>query len=144
MAQNAFGDEQIAAITAVGFSLYQQGKLDDAATMFEGLTVMSPSNYAGFAGLGAVALAKEPPALDDAVTHLTQAAGLNPSDASVQANLGEALLRQGKLDEASKAFEKAMTLDPNRQDAGANRARAIINGLDVVAGELRKMAAASA
>jgi Flp pilus assembly protein TadD len=94
--------------------------------------------------MGAVALAKEPPALDDAVTHLTQAAKLDSTDASVQANLGEALLRQGKLDDASKAFEKAMKLDPNRQDAGANRARAIINGLDVVAGELRKMAAASA
>ncbi|MBI1754592.1 MAG: tetratricopeptide repeat protein [Acidobacteria bacterium] len=134
-------EDQIVSIAALGFNLYQQGRLGEAQTIFEGLTAIDPTNYAGYAGLGAVALAKEPPALDEAVTHLTKAAGINATDPTVQANLGEALLRQAKFKEATQAFEKALALDPNEEDAGANRARAIIDGMEVVVAEIEKMAA---
>jgi len=86
--------QQIEAIAAQGFNLYQQGKLDEAKVIFEGLTAIDSTNYMGYAGLGAVALAKEPPQLDAALANLQKAAEINPSDPSVHANLGEALLRQ--------------------------------------------------
>ncbi|MBI3410699.1 MAG: tetratricopeptide repeat protein [Planctomycetes bacterium] len=135
-------EEQIVSIAALGFNLYQQGQLGEAQTIFEGLTAIDPTNYAGYAGLGAVALAKQPPALDEAVDYLTQAAGINDTDPTVQANLGEALLRQGKFEEATKAFEKALALDPNEEDPGANRARAIIDGMELVVAEIERMASA--
>ncbi|MBI1789381.1 MAG: tetratricopeptide repeat protein [Acidobacteria bacterium] len=134
-------EDQIVSIAALGFNLYQQGQLGEAQTIFEGLTAIDPTNYAGYAGLGAVALAKEPPALGDAVSHLTKASQMNASDPTVQANLGEALLRQGKFEDATKAFERALALDPNEEDPGANRARAIIDGMEVVVAEIEKMAA---
>ncbi|MBI1790021.1 MAG: tetratricopeptide repeat protein [Acidobacteria bacterium] len=64
------------------------------------------------------------------------------TDPTVQANLGEALLRQGKFEEATKAFEKALALDPNEEDPGANRARAIIDGMELVVAEIERMASA--
>ncbi|MBI1786792.1 MAG: tetratricopeptide repeat protein [Acidobacteria bacterium] len=136
-------EEQIVSIAALGFNLYQQGQLGEAQTIFEGLTAIDPTNYTGYAGLGAVALAKDPPALDEAVSHLTMAAGINDSDPTVHANLGEALLRQGKFEEATQAFEKALALDPNEEDPGANRARAIIDGMELVVAEIERMGSAA-
>jgi len=131
--------EQLASIAALGYNLYEQGKYADAQIMFEGLTAVDPNNYSGYAGLGAIALANEPPALDDAIAYLRHAATLNPNDPTVRANLGEALLRQGNLEEAAEEFEKALELDPEEEDAGANRARAILEGMETVIEEIRKM-----
>ena len=135
--------QQIEAIAAQGFNLYQQGKLDEAKVIFEGLTAIDSTNYMGYAGLGAVALAKEPPQLDAALANLQKAAEINPSDPSVHANLGEALLRQAKFQEAATEFDKALELDPQGKDPGANRARAILTGLEVMVTEGKKVLAAA-
>jgi tetratricopeptide (TPR) repeat protein len=130
-------DTQIQALAALGYNAYQQGKLDDAETLFRGVVALQDSSYLGHAGLGAIALAKRPPDLDTAFTHLSRAAELNPNDASVQANLGEVLLRQGKVEEAKKHLEAAFKLDPGHNDPGANRARAIVGGLDMLIREVQ-------
>ncbi|MFN0171782.1 MAG: tetratricopeptide repeat protein [Bryobacteraceae bacterium] len=134
-----FSEEQIQGIAAIGYQLYEQGKMEQAAEIFRGLMSLDTTSYLGFAGMGAVALAQEPPALDSAVTFLKRATELNSTDPSIFANLGEAYLRQGKFDEAAATFEKALDLDPEEEDAGANRARAIIDGMEIVIGELQKM-----
>jgi tetratricopeptide (TPR) repeat protein len=133
-------DTQLKAIVALGYNQYQQGRLKDAETAFRGVTALDSSSYMGYAGLGAVALAKKPPELDDALANLTKASELKPDDATLQANLGEVLLRQGKIDEAKKHLEKAFALDPNRSDPGVNRARAIVSGLDMIVKEVEKQA----
>jgi len=125
-------DTQIKAMAAVGYNLYQQGKLKEAETMFKGVTASDTNAYYGFAGVGAVALAMKPPDLETAFTYLNRAAELKPDDATIQANLGEVLLRQGKVEEAKTHLEQAFQLDPAQKDPGANRARAIISGLDVL------------
>ena len=132
-------EQQTAAIAALGYNLYEQGKMSEATTVFNGLVAIDPGNYIGYAGLGAVALASEPPQLDLAVANLREAARLNSKDPTVQANLGEALLRQAKFEEAAGAFEKALELDPEEEDAGANRARAILDGMEIVIEEVQKM-----
>lgn len=134
-----FSEEQIQGMASLGFELYEQGKMAEATQMFRGLISLDESNYLGYAGLGAVALAQEPPALDLAVSFLTRATQLNGSDPSIYANLGEAYLRQAKFDEAAAAFDKALELDPEEEDPGANRARAIIDGMEIVIAELQKM-----
>jgi len=135
-------EEQLEGIASMGYRLYEDGKFDEAAVIFQGLTVIARESYYGYAGLGAIALAKTPPDLDGALPNLTIAAELNPDSPTVHANLGEALLRHRKFDEAAAEFRKALDLDPEKKDAGANRARAIIEGLRVVTAELKKMAAA--
>lgn len=130
---------QFQAIVALAFNYYQQGKLHEAETIFRGVQLLNPKLYYSYAGLGAIALARKPPNLAEAQENLSKAAELNPTDPSVQANLGEVLLRQAKFDEAAKYFKKSLELDPQQRDPGANRARAIISGLTAVASEVQRL-----
>ena len=132
------GDEQIQAIAALGFLNYQQGRYDDARTLFEGLVALDSASYFGFAGLGALALAQNN--LDEAEENLRAAAERNGKDPTVLANLGETLLRQSKTEEAAGFFKRALDLDPANSDPGANRARAILQGMQMVIEELKKTA----
>jgi Flp pilus assembly protein TadD len=132
-------DNQIQAIAAVGYNLYQQGKLTDAEVVFRGLISTNKNSPYGYAGLGAVAMAKRPADLAAAHENISKAAELAPNDATIQSNLGEVLLRQGKFDVASKQFQKALKLDPDSKDPGANRARAILTGLTAVATEVQRL-----
>ncbi|PYX43171.1 MAG: hypothetical protein DMG81_00175 [Acidobacteria bacterium] len=120
------------SLAVIGFNFYRQGKMNEAETVFKGLTALDEHSYYGYAGLGAVALAKRPPDLKTAYENLSKAVALNPNDPSVQANLGETLLRAGKLEDAKGPLEKAFQLDPGHNDAGANRARALVGGLNTI------------
>jgi len=131
-------ETQLTAIAALGYNKYQQGRLEDAETMFRGVAALDSKSYFGYAGLGAIALAKRPPDLETALSNLSKAAELKPNDATIQANLGEVLLRQGKVEQAKPHLEKAFQLDPGHKDAGVNRARAIVKGLDLVVKEAEK------
>jgi cytochrome c-type biogenesis protein CcmH/NrfG len=62
----------------------------------------------------------------------------------VHANLGEAYLRQSNMDEAAKAFRTALELDPNQNDPGANRARALLQGMSIVLAELERQSSVPA
>lgn len=130
--------DQIKAMAALGYNLYQQGKFKEAETMFKGVTASDTTAFYGYAGVGAVALAMKPPDLDTAFANLTKASELKPDDATIQANLGEVLLRQGKIEEAKTHLEEAFKLDPGHSDPNVNRARAIVSGLDLVVKEVEK------
>jgi tetratricopeptide (TPR) repeat protein len=137
-------EEQIRGIVALGYNQYQQGRLKDAETAFRGVTALDSNSYFGYAGLGAVALAKRPPDLETAYNNLSKAAELKPDDGTIHANLGEVLLRQGKVKEAKEHLEKAFQLDPDHKDPGVNRARAIVGGLDMIVKEVAKRLQAEA
>ncbi|MEZ5356684.1 MAG: tetratricopeptide repeat protein [Bryobacteraceae bacterium] len=144
-ALNAFlglTDTQLLGIAALASNLYLQGQVEDALTLFEGLTAVQPSLYYGHAGLGAIALARGDAAA--AVAHLTTAAKLNPADASVQANLGEALLRSGDVAAAAEPLGRALELDPEGRDEGANRARAILQSIGALDQSIARLEAAAA
>ncbi len=131
-------DEQIRAIVALGYNQYQQGRLKDAETAFRGVIALDKTSYFGYAGLGAVALAKKPADLETAYKALSNAADLKPDDPTIQANLGEVLMRQGKVEQARPHLEKAFQLDPNHKEPGVNRARAIVSGLNTIVQEVEK------
>ncbi len=135
-------DDQIKAIVALGYNNYQQGKLDAAYKLFRGAATFNPKSYLGFAGAGAVALARKPADLDAAFENLSKAAELNPNDATILANLGEVLLRQGKINEAKEPLEKAFSLDTDRKDPGVNRARALVATLDTIVKEAQRIKSA--
>jgi Flp pilus assembly protein TadD len=108
------------------------------------LKAAKDTSWYGYAGLGAVALAKQPADLTTAHENLSKAAELNPTDATIQANLGEVLVRQAKFEDAAKHFKKALELDPQQTDPGVNRARAIIAGLTTIANEMKRIKAGAA
>jgi protein O-GlcNAc transferase len=130
---------QLQGIAAVGFNLLQSGKLKEAETVFRGLIATDDKSYFGYAGLGAVCLSKKPTDLTGAHEHLSKAASINPNDATVQANLGETLLRQAKFEEAAQVLKRAIELDPQQKDPGANRARALVSGLTTVITEVKRL-----
>jgi len=131
-------DTQVKAFMAVGYNQYEQGKLKEADTTFRGVISLDPKSYMGWAGLGAVALAHKPPDLETAFAALGTAAELKPDDGTIQANIGEVLLRQGKVEEAKAHLEKAFQSDPDHKDPGVNRARAIVSGLNTIVKEVEK------
>ena len=120
-------NQEMEALALLGFQLYEQGKAADAESIFNGLIALDSQLYYGYAGLGALSLAQEK--LDEALRWLARAAELNPKDPTVHANLGEAFLRRAKFEEAAGEFQKALALDPAAGDPGANRARAMLDGM---------------
>ncbi|HJZ97575.1 MAG TPA: tetratricopeptide repeat protein [Candidatus Solibacter sp.] len=122
-------EHELRAIASLGVRLYEQGRASEARTVFQGLIALDPNLYFGNAALGAMDLIDGQ--LDSALGHLTKALELNPDDPSVHANLGEVLLRQARSTEAQEHFQCALALDPLNQDPGADRARAIMAGLNL-------------
>jgi Flp pilus assembly protein TadD len=77
--------------------------------------------------------------LDEALDYLQTAVRLNPEDPTVHANLGETLLRKAQFNEAAIEFEKALKLDPDDRDPGANRARGILQGMQAAIKEMDRL-----
>jgi tetratricopeptide (TPR) repeat protein len=127
---------ELHAIEVLGFQLYEQGRAVEAQAIFQGLIALDRKMYQGYAGMGALALAELK--LEEAADWLMKAVERNSNDPTVQANLGETLLRLGRFEPAAAAFEKALQLDPDRKDQGANRARAIVSGMKFVIQEVQK------
>lgn len=136
-----FTKEQLDAIAVIGLRAYESGRNSDARAIFEGLIRLDDSLYYGFAGLGAVDLREGN--LPGALDNLRKAADRNPNDAGVHTNLGETLLRMTRFQDSAMEFRKAMELDPAGLDPGANRARAILDGIEAALRTLRTTAAGS-
>jgi len=140
--KNYFGlsSQHIDALAGLGFHLYRQGKFKEAETVFHGLVALDEQSFYGHAGLGTVAMSRQNPDLQSACQHLGRAAEINPRDANVQANLGEALLRSARFKEAAQKFETCLALDPGLLQAGSKRARAIIRTIDAISDHVATMA----
>lgn len=111
----------------VGAMYYQQGNLDKARTIFEGLVELDPDSADAHSALGALLTLKQED--EQAVGHLEQAVALNPQQIAPYVNLGEIFIRQQRLEEAVANLKKAIELDPDERDPGANRARAMVLGI---------------
>ena len=118
---------ELTAAATLAANLYEQGRTAEARAIFEGLMALDRRLYLGYAGLGVIELIEGN--LELALGNLTRAAELNPDDATVQSNLGQVLLKCSEFARARRCFERAIALDPRGHDPGANRARAIIQGL---------------
>jgi tetratricopeptide (TPR) repeat protein len=104
----------LAACTAV-----QVGYWRDSITLFEHALKVTPDNYLAHKVLG-VALCDEAGRYEEAAAHCRAAIAVNPSDADLHYNLGNALLGLGKADEAIAAYQKTLTLDPRYVKARYN------------------------
>ena len=118
---------QLAAMAAQGHQLWQQGRRQEALRIFRALVALDERLYYGHAGLGLAAMCDENFAV--AEQHLKTAAALEPEDASVATNLGEALLRLDRLEDAIRELTRAAGIDATGRDPGAARARAILQGI---------------
>lgn len=120
-------EEDFKSIGAIGAMYYEQGHINKAQTIFEGLVELKPGSSAAQSALGGVLTYKR----DDekALVHLTKAIELDDKQIAPFVNRGEVYLRQSKLELAVADLKRAIELDPKEKDAGANRARAMVLGI---------------
>jgi len=144
--------EDMYSIADLGYDLLEEGQLEEAQKIFEGLSVYNPFDPYFRGMLGTVY--QRQGKLDDAMHQYECAVDLNPEDTTSWANAGEVMLErsvqlqeEGKKDvsenmfrEAIGALKRAIELDPEGEDPSSLRARALIG---VTAGVIEKTQKAS-
>jgi tetratricopeptide (TPR) repeat protein len=120
-------EEELRAMGQMGAMYYQQGVLDKAQAIFEGLVEMDPASAAAHSALGALFTRVE--RFEDAMRHLDRAVELDPGQIAPYVNRAEIFIKQGRADEAVANLKQAVALDPREKDPAANRARAMALGI---------------
>lgn len=120
-------DEDFQSIGEIGAMYYEQGNLEKAETIFEGLIELKPDSGAAHSALGGLLTYKRED--EKAMVHLTRAIELDDNQIAPLVNRGEVHLRQSKFEAAVADLKRAIELDPKEKDPGANRARAMILGI---------------
>ena len=127
--------EEMRLVADIGYALAEQGRHDEAITVFEGLAALAPATAYFQSALGALWLRKGEPAR--ALQYFEAALGAGPSDVSTLTNRGEALLQLGEGAAARRDFEAVLTLgarpDEPVSEMCLTRARALLARLDALA-----------
>lgn len=108
----------------LGYRLLQEGQLDDARTMFQGLVTLNPKDPYMHLALGSVH--HRAGRVDEAIKEYSKAIELDPKLTNAYANRGELYLVAHQADKGLLDLKKALDLDPKAQDPSTMRARAII------------------
>ena len=111
----------MAAVLTVGYSLYEQGRFDDALALFEGVALLDPENPYSHAMLGAIHQMQKQ--FEPALECYSRAIELYPDEVNTLTNRGECHLSLGHLEQAANDFRAAISLDPEAKNVSANRAR---------------------
>lgn len=119
--------EEFQAIGKMGAMFYQQGNVDKAQTIFEGMLELEPENDAVHSALGAVLTNRRQD--DEALIHLNKAIKINETEIASFVNRAEVYLRKSEVELAIADLKWAIQLDPLEKDPGANRARAMVLGI---------------
>lgn len=108
----------------MGYRLLQEGQLDDARVMFQGLVTLNPKDPYMHLALGSVH--HRAGRVEDAIKEYSKAIELDPKLTNAYANRGELYLGTHQHDKGLADLKKALELDPKGQDPSTMRARAII------------------
>jgi len=118
---NAIAGLEMVAMAVIGFSMYEQGRYDEAEVVFRGLCSLDPKEGYYWTVLGAVYLARDD--LDSAEACFNSAIQLDEKEIAAYVNRGEVYLRQGRVIEAAYDFKKAVELDAENKNPSSQRAR---------------------
>lgn len=131
--------DSIMALAVFARELVDQGRLDDAQTLLEGLVVLEPQNGYLHTCLGALYMQKG--FADAAKAELAYAVELDGDDIAANTYLGELLVDSGDLDRAVEYLRRAVELDPEARDPYANRARTLAAMVATIAREIEQKGA---
>jgi Flp pilus assembly protein TadD len=115
--------EDILALALVAQQLAQQGQLEEAQRLLEGLVAVDPTNPYLHTCLGTVYMQRE--MKEEARAAFGVALAFNPEDIVAHTYAGELALEAGEVEAAVQHFQKAVELDPEGKDPFANRARTL-------------------
>ena len=115
--------EEAYSIAELGYTFMEQGRLNEAQTVFQGLVISNPYDAYFHTVLGSIYQKQEN--IDGALEEYSIAIGLDPANMEAYVNRGELLIRKGNFEFAASDFKNAIQLDPDAQSPSANRARAL-------------------
>ena len=115
--------DEVLALAALARQSAEQGRLDDARVLLEGLGVLEPEIAFLHTSLGCVYLRMGRDA--DALQEFDEALRLDPDDVAAHTYAGELRLERSEGERALKHFDEAIAQDPEGRDAFANRARTL-------------------
>ena len=130
--------EEMRLVAEIGYALAEQGRNEEALTVFEGLAALAPATAYFQAALGALWLRMGDPSR--AVEYFDAALGTDAVDLTALVNRGEAYMRQGNMAAARSDLESALRLEgtaPLQATTAASlvRARALLSRLGNFDGE---------
>ncbi len=112
------------ALSNLGESLMDNGKLDEAVKRFQEVIRLKPNAPKPYNNLGKVYAVQEK--LDDAMAMFSKAISLNPGQSEAHYNLGSACMHKGKTAEGIAEFKTALRLKPDDINAQKMLAEALI------------------
>ncbi len=124
----------ISHIVSLAFKMLEEGKLDNARILYEGVHALNPENIDAMVGLGAIYTHQNFPT--QAIELFSRVLEEEPEHLFSLLQRGEAYIQENDEDSLSKAvedFKKIMELDPKAESREAKRALAIINSAREVA-----------
>jgi len=129
--KEAFGldSEAVSVLVQTAYRLAEQGRLDEAQTLWEGLVVLNPQEAYFHTALGCVYMRKG--WVEDAMAAFQCALAQDPTDVVAHTYLGELALSRGDVETALRHLSRAVELDPTETNPYANRAR-LLSGLVAV------------
>ena len=114
---------QLDTLIMQGLDFHQQGKFNEARTIYEKVLATQPNYFSALQLLGA--LFCQTKQFTKAVDFLTKALQINPYHAACYYNRGNALQELGHLDEAVGSYDNAISTDPEFAEAYSNRGNAL-------------------
>jgi Flp pilus assembly protein TadD len=127
-------NDNILALAVYARELVDNGRLDDAQTLLEGLVVLDPQNAYLHTCLGALYMQKG--YAEHAKAEFLYALSLDDADTAANTYLGELHVEGGNLEAAVKYLTRAVELDPESRDPYANRARTLAAMVSTIAREV--------
>ena len=115
--------EQLYDIAQYGKMLFDQGKIEEAETIFTALTALDPYDANFHAGLGAVY--QKQGKNEEAIVEYDRALQCNNFHIPSLVNRAELKIMKGALAEAAEDLKKAIELDPEGKDPHSQRARGL-------------------
>src|SRR5262245_18727321 len=119
--------KQTAVLITIGFRLYQQGRLNNAKKIFNGLDVLAPGNAYVLGILGSIDQKQK--RFDKAIERYSDALEVTPENLNLLTNRAECFLKVGKIQEASADLKKVIELDKDRTNPAGNRSRLLVQAV---------------
>ncbi|MBM65340.1 MAG: hypothetical protein CMH55_03795 [Myxococcales bacterium] len=119
--------QELFDIAAQGQLFFDTGKLDEAATVFEGLVALDPYEGSFHTGLGAVYQQRQK--LEEASIEYDRAIALNENDLAARCNRAEIRVQQRQFDAAADDIKEIALRDPEGASGHSQRAKVLAMAL---------------
>jgi tetratricopeptide (TPR) repeat protein len=132
--------EEAYAFAELGYTQFEQGRYDEAQSIFEGLVISNPYDAYFHTMLGAIYARKD--MQEEAAEEYTIAIELDPENIAAHVNRAEILLQHGEFEIAMNDLRAAIKLDPKGEDPSGIRARALAAATAAIIEEILEQRAA--